>query len=136
MIKQRLHGRWQEKNAVDQEIADGDMSERLRQSSSSSLTTEIAELSRSAAALRARAFQSRWPLSEYLTDFIKENPQGSTRIRLNRLLLEAAYPKDIARSLGGVYPDREIYIPTPGDSQNVLRRIPVGRRAAAGAQAA
>ena len=52
-----------------------------------------------------------------MTDFIKENPQGWTRIRLNRLLLEAAYPKEIARSIGGIYPDREIYIPTPQDSQ-------------------
>src|SRR4029077_728410 len=56
------------------------------------------------------------PLSEYLQDFIKENPQSHTRIRLNRLLLEAAYPKEIAHSLGGVYPDREIYTPTPDDS--------------------
>ena len=55
-------------------------------------------------------------ISEYLADFIKENPQSFTRIRLNRLLLEAAYPKEIARSIGGVYPDREIYIATPEDS--------------------
>ncbi|PWU11157.1 MAG: hypothetical protein C5B50_23925 [Verrucomicrobia bacterium] len=55
-------------------------------------------------------------LSEYLNDFIKQNPQGHTQIRLNRLLLEAAFPKAIAKSLGGVYPDREIYIPTPEDA--------------------
>jgi thioredoxin-like negative regulator of GroEL len=54
-------------------------------------------------------------LSGYLQDFIKENPQNHTRIRLNRLLLEAAYPGQIAKSSGGVYPDREIYIPTPAD---------------------
>jgi tetratricopeptide (TPR) repeat protein len=60
-------------------------------------------------------------LSDYLTDFIKENPQSWTRIRLNRLLLEAAYPKEIARSLGGVYPDREIYTPTPDDSQHCFQ---------------
>ena len=58
----------------------------------------------------------RVALSEYLQDFIKQNPQSHTRIRLNRLLLEAAYPREIVRSLGGVYPDREIYTPTPGDS--------------------
>src|SRR5207302_3710252 len=54
-------------------------------------------------------------------DFIKENPQSHTRIRLNRLLLEAAYPKEIARSLGGVYPDREIYSATPDDSQKCFQ---------------
>ena len=60
-------------------------------------------------------------LSEYITDFIKENPQGHTRIRLNRLLLEEAYPGLLAKSLGGVYPDREIYTPTPEDSQRCLQ---------------
>ncbi|HEY5915224.1 MAG TPA: hypothetical protein VJA21_31915, partial [Verrucomicrobiae bacterium] len=54
-------------------------------------------------------------LSEYLQDFIKQQPQGHTRIRLNRLLLEAVYPNELARSRGGVYPDREIYTPTPSD---------------------
>jgi len=56
-------------------------------------------------------------LPPYLADFIKQNPQGDTRIRLNRLLLEAAYPNELARSLAGVYPDREIYIPTTADAQ-------------------
>jgi len=44
------------------------------------------------------------PLSEYLVDFVKENPPSWTRIRLNRLLLETAYPKEIARSLGAFTP--------------------------------
>jgi tetratricopeptide (TPR) repeat protein len=56
-------------------------------------------------------------LSDYLQQFIAQNPQSDTRIRLNRLLLEAAYPAEIAKSHGGVYPDREIYIPSPEDSQ-------------------
>ncbi|MGO8837146.1 MAG: protein O-mannosyl-transferase family [Limisphaerales bacterium] len=56
-------------------------------------------------------------ISDYLKLFIAQNPQGDTRVRLNRLLLEAAYPEDIALSPGGVYPDREIYIPSPEDSQ-------------------
>jgi hypothetical protein len=56
-------------------------------------------------------------LSDYLQQFIAQNPQSDTRIRLNRLLLEAAYPDEIAKSPGGVYPDREIYIPSPEDSQ-------------------
>ncbi len=56
-------------------------------------------------------------ISEYLQDFIAQNPQSDTRIRLNRLLLEEAYPAEIAKSKGGVYPDREIYMATPEDSQ-------------------
>lgn len=55
-------------------------------------------------------------LSDYVRDFITQNPQGDTRIRLNRLLLEAAYPGAIAKTPGGVYPDREIYTPSPADS--------------------
>lgn len=55
-------------------------------------------------------------LSEYLRDFMRQDPQSYTRIRLNRLLLEAAYPDQIAKSLGGVYPDREIYTPSSQDS--------------------
>jgi tetratricopeptide (TPR) repeat protein len=33
----------------------------------------------------------------------------STRVRLNRRMLEEAYPGEIARSAGGVYPDTEIH---------------------------
>jgi predicted phage tail protein len=74
-------------------------------------------------------------LSDYLKQFIAQNPQGDTRIRLNRLLLEAAFPEDIAKSQGGVYPDREIYIPSPEDSQrcfgdymeDVQRRMRTGQ---------
>src|SRR5205085_6389487 len=73
-------------------------------------------------------------LSDYLADFVRENPQGHTRIRLNRLLLEAAYPS-IAPSLGGLYPDREIYTPSLEDQQrafreyvaDVERRIPLNQ---------
>jgi thioredoxin-like negative regulator of GroEL len=54
-------------------------------------------------------------LSEYLKDFIAQNPTGHTRIRLNRLLLEAAYPVELAKSPGGVYPDREIHTPSNED---------------------
>ena len=74
-------------------------------------------------------------ISDYLQQFIAQNPQGDTRIRLNRLLLEAAYPDEIAKSLGGVYPDREIYIPSLEDSQrsfqdymeDVQHRMQVGQ---------
>ncbi|MGA2279016.1 MAG: DUF2723 domain-containing protein [Verrucomicrobiota bacterium] len=60
-------------------------------------------------------------LSDYLQQFLAQNPQGDTRIRLNRLLLESAYPDKIAKSPGGVYPDREIYIPSPEDSQRCFQ---------------
>lgn len=53
----------------------------------------------------------------HLEMFVKQNPGDPMRIRLNRLLLEAAYDGLIAKSLGGVYPDTEIYIATPEDSQ-------------------
>ncbi|HET7625147.1 MAG TPA: DUF2723 domain-containing protein [Verrucomicrobiae bacterium] len=58
------------------------------------------------------------PISAHLREFIQQAPQYATRIRLNRELLEAAFPKDIAVSLGGVYPDLEIYIPSPADSSD------------------
>jgi thioredoxin-like negative regulator of GroEL len=65
------------------------------------------------------------PLSEYLQDFISQNPQSHTRIRLNRLLLEAAYPGLITKSLGGVYPDREIYTPTSDDSARAFNEYAI-----------
>ena len=89
---------------------DGDAARRQH----ATLSAEIARLSAIPRLYEPGRFkQVRIP--EYLADFIKENPQGSMRIRLNRLLLEAAYPGAIARSDGGLYPDREIYIPTPQD---------------------
>ncbi|HEY3912935.1 MAG TPA: DUF2723 domain-containing protein [Verrucomicrobiae bacterium] len=39
-------------------------------------------------------------------------------IRLNRRMLEVAYPGDVTKSLGGVYPDTEIIMPSAEDSQN------------------
>ena len=75
------------------------------------LAKEIALLAASGPLYEPERF-SQVALSPYVADFIKENPQGDTRIRLNRLLLEAAYPQELARSLGGVYPDREISTPT------------------------
>ncbi len=54
-------------------------------------------------------------LSDHVLRFAQQAPKGHTRIRLNRLLLEEAYPGLIAASPGGVYPDREILTPTPDD---------------------
>ncbi|HEY5480427.1 MAG TPA: tetratricopeptide repeat protein, partial [Verrucomicrobiae bacterium] len=118
-IKERLKAKKQEKDAVDQEIADGNGSDRLRRKQEQ-LGSELAELSKTGPLYEPERFKSV-QLSEYLADFTKENPQSWTRIRLNRLLLEAAYPKEIARSLGGVYPDREIYSATPDDSQRCFQ---------------
>jgi len=55
-------------------------------------------------------------MDDHLASFLREAPRGHERIRLNRLLLEAAFPKELAKSPGGLYPDREIYIPTPADA--------------------
>ncbi|HSU54240.1 MAG TPA: hypothetical protein VLT36_09295, partial [Candidatus Dormibacteraeota bacterium] len=74
-------------------------------------------------------------LSPYLTAFIGQNPQSHTRIRLNRLLLETAYPHELAQSPGGVYPDQEIYTPSVEDqqhafqeySQDAFRRMQLGQ---------
>ncbi|MEY2411268.1 MAG: hypothetical protein QOF48_3938 [Verrucomicrobiota bacterium] len=49
--------------------------------------------------------------------FIKQDPRSHTRIRLNRILLEEAYPREIAKSKGGVYPDLEILSASNEDSQ-------------------
>lgn len=64
-------------------------------------------------------------LSEYLQDFLAQNPSGNARIRLNRLLLEAAFPGLLRSSLDGVYPDREIYIPTSEDSGRAFNEYAV-----------
>jgi thioredoxin-like negative regulator of GroEL len=118
-IKDQLKARQREKGTVDQDMADGGGSDRLRRDQDR-LGKEIAELSQIGPLYDSERFK-QVKLSEYLTNFIKENPQSWTRIRLNRLLLEAAYPKEIAPSLGGVYPDQEIYIPTPEDSQRCFQ---------------
>ncbi len=115
-IKKSLKAKQQEKDAVDEEIADDSNSERLRQKQEQ-LAKEIADLSKAEPLFTASHFQ-KVKLSDYILRFVAQDPQSDTRIRLNRLLLEEAYPKEIARSLGGVYPDREIYIPSPDDSQH------------------
>lgn len=113
--KKQLDAKSQEKSAIDQKIADGSASESQKRRDEQ-LAREIADLSKVEPLYQPDRFK-QVQISEYLQDFIAENPQSYTRIRLNRLLLEAAYPQAIAKSLGGVYPDREIYIATPEDSQ-------------------
>jgi tetratricopeptide (TPR) repeat protein len=121
--KKEIAAKQQEKAAVDQDILEGSTSERLRRKQER-LDKDIAELSAVGPLYQPERFK-QVALPEYLTDFIKENPQSHTRIRLNRLLLEAGYPKEIAVSLGGVYPDREIYTPTPDDSRRCFQEYMV-----------
>ncbi|MGA2173389.1 MAG: DUF2723 domain-containing protein [Verrucomicrobiota bacterium] len=45
-----------------------------------------------------------------------ENLLSNNVIRLNRRMLEEAFPDEIVKSLGGVYPDTEIQTATPDDS--------------------
>src|SRR6185436_4076681 len=106
------------KNEVDQKV-EGSTSESLRHKQDE-LARQIADLSKISPLYEPERFK-QVTISEYLQDFIKENPQSHTRVRLNRLLLEAAYPKEIAKSLGGVYPDREMYIASPEDSQRCFQ---------------
>ena len=113
-IKQAVGQMKAEKATLEQDIELGAASDTKRQSVQT-LTKDMADLAKVGPLYQPDRFK-QIPISEYLQDFIKENPQSHTRIRLNRLLLEAAYPKEIAKSLGGVYPDREIYTPTPDDS--------------------
>jgi tetratricopeptide (TPR) repeat protein len=56
-------------------------------------------------------------LPPLIVEAMDQNNILATIIRLNRRMLEEAYPGDIARSLGGVYPDTEIATPSPEDSQ-------------------
>jgi thioredoxin-like negative regulator of GroEL len=56
-------------------------------------------------------------LPENTRKLLDQNPASFTLIRMDRLLLEAAYPKELAKSIGGVYPDREIQSATNDDSQ-------------------
>ena len=111
-IKKQLKELQDEKGALDDEGSTSSRKVQRRQE----LEKEIAELSKVGPLYDAARFKDV-VISEYLGDFIKQDPKSDTRVRLNRLLLEAAYPKEIAKSLGGVYPDREIYTPSPEDSQ-------------------
>ena len=118
-VRKRLDGLQQEKRSIDQELAYGNPDKSLppRQGE---LAKEIDELSKIPAFYTPERFQNI-KLSDYVTDFIKQDPQSHTRVRLNRLLLEETYPTAIAKTKGGVYPDREIYIPTPQDSQDCFQ---------------
>jgi thioredoxin-like negative regulator of GroEL len=102
------------KSELEEEIAMGKGSAK-KEARIQQLNKEIEELGKVPSLYTPERFQGV-EISEYLQDFIRQNPVGRTRVRLNRLLLEAAYPKEIIRTKGGVYPDREIHIATPQES--------------------
>jgi hypothetical protein len=112
--KRELASKESERSALDQQAQGGDSSPSIRRRQQQ-LDPQTAELSEVPAFYDPERFK-QVPLDDYLADFVRENPRSHTRIRLNRLLLEAAYPREIAKSLGGVYPDREIYTPSAEDS--------------------
>jgi hypothetical protein len=124
--REELKALEQRKDTLEQQILEGDDRARQKQTE---VTNQIADLSK-----RSPLYEpQRWrnvPISDYISEFLKENPQSFTRIRLDRLLLEAAYPREIAPSLGGVYPDREIYTPSPGDLETCFQAYynDVGKR--------
>ena len=55
-------------------------------------------------------------LSDHVRALARQNPPTPNRIRLNRLLLEEAYPGLFTVSPAGLYPDREILSATPEDA--------------------
>ena len=113
MVQRQIQAQGRQKAILDQEIADGASTEQVRKQQEQ-LGAEIVRLSALGSLYAPERFKGV-RLSDYLADFIKENPRSYTRVRLDRLLLEAAYPGQIARSIGGLYPDREIYIPSNQD---------------------
>lgn len=83
------------------------------------LTKQIAEWSKKTPFYETNRFRDL-ELTDKLNRFSQQvaaHPQLHSRVRFSRLLLEAAYPKEIATSLSGVYPDLEIYTPSNEDSQ-------------------
>ncbi len=59
-------------------------------------------------------------LTPHVQAFAAQNPPTPNRIRLNRLLLESAYPGLFTASPGGLYPDREILSATPEDASKAF----------------
>ncbi len=130
LIAQRqLRHKQRELAELEERIANGASSQRL-QKRKDQLVAEIQALAQIGSLYESNRF-AHVKLSDDLAKFLTQqleiereqraNPQiefpyNSARIRLNRRLLEQAYPDCIAKSLGGVYPDREIYIATPEDS--------------------
>ncbi len=109
-----------EKLALEDEFMGSQPSERQTRKLEA-LKKEIEELSKQGPLYEPGRF-AQVQVSDYLKAFIRQDPKSHTRIRLNRMLLEEAYPSLIAKSPGGVYPDREMLIATPEDSQHCFQQ--------------
>ena len=116
--KKLLAAKQEQNEILEGELSNGGSERKRRQKDR--LEQEIAELSKIGPLYDPERFKGI-KLSDTTVQFLRENPQSHTRIRLNRLLLEEAYPLQTAKSLGGVYPDREMYIPTPEDSSKCFQ---------------
>jgi len=108
--KKALAQKLQEKAVLDQQPPEKNQAARAK------LDQEIAALQAIGPLYDPDRFKGI-KLKETTRQFIDQNPQSHTRIRLNRLLFEEAYPEAIAKSIGGVYPDREIHTPSNEQSQ-------------------
>jgi tetratricopeptide (TPR) repeat protein len=86
----------------------------------SALAKDLNELIESGPLFETNRF-AHVKLSDRTWWFVRENPQSHTRIRLNRILLEEAYSTEIAKSLGGVYPDIEMITASNEDSQRCFK---------------
>lgn len=108
-----------EKLALEDEFMGSQPTERQTRKLEA-LKQEIEALSKQGSLYEPARFE-HVQVSDYLKGFIRQNPQSHTRIRLNRMLLEEAYPGLIAKSPGGLYPDREMLIANPEDSQRCFQ---------------
>ena len=80
------------------------------------LTTDLNAILKGGSIYDAERFKGI-TLPPLIVEATGQNNIPATLIRLNRRMLEEAYPGDIVKSLGGVYPDTEIATPSPDDSQ-------------------
>ena len=120
-VKQAIIAKQREKETVDQQIHYGNASERLRLKQET-LGKEIAELMRTGSFYETNRFAGV-KLSDYVRDFIAQNPQSHTRIRLNRLLLEEAYPgRDRQEPRRCLSRPRNLH-PFPGRFRALFQRI-------------
>ena len=113
-----------QKNALEKEIAGKTITDKdqlaKKLTTKAALEKEIMELSKTSPFYTPDRFKGV-TLSEHAARFIKEDPRSHTRIRWDRLLIESTYPKEIATSIGGVYPDLEIHTPSNEDSQRCFQ---------------
>jgi len=114
----------EEKNALERELTGKDplppQTSTAKRARKEALEKEITELSKIAPLYTTNRFEGV-TLSDHAARFIKEDPRSHTRIRWSRLLLESAYSKELAKSIGGVYPDLEIHTPSNDDSQRCFQ---------------